>query len=435
MKSFKSLSKRTRSGLILVVAFAVIGTAFLVFTKAAGTATLSLTPASGTYNISTNFTVSVYENSGTVATPGVEVYLNYDATKLDFVSADTTGGVFTDCPVAPSGANGTVSFQCLKYGSTFTGSQKVGNVTFRAKVGTGTTAVTFGSQSAIYDASSANVWNAVTTGGTYTLATPDTTAPVITNGTPNNGAVLTTSPVAVNATITDDRGTVSSATLSINSGTAINMTAGSGGAYSYSWNTSAVADGSYTLLITAKDPAGNTSTATRTVTVQNAKPDLVVTGITLSPAAPKVGDVVTITATLKNQGNAATTAAANVTDFKMDNVSFSGPSNTASVAAGATYTATATWTATLGSHTVIVGADKNNVVTNESNESNNSLSKAFTVAKPGDATGDNVVNFQDALKLSSNWNKTGMTFADGDFNGDGVVNFQDALILSSNWNK
>jgi hypothetical protein len=52
----------------------------------------------------------------------------------------------------------------------------------------------------------------------------------------------------------------------------------------------------------------------------------------------------------------------------------------------------------------------------------------------GDANGDRVVNFDDLLALSKNYNKTGATYAQGDFDGNGTVNFDDLLILSKNYN-
>lgn len=180
MDLIKKIKKDRRYQLIIVVAFAVIGAIFFVYSKAAtpgsptalvagGSATLTLSPSSGSYAQGASFTVALYENSGSVATPGVEAIMTYDASKLDFVSADTSGGVFTDCPVAPSGGNGTVSFQCLKYGQTFTGNQKVGNITFKSKAGTGSAVINFASNSGIYDAASGNIWNGATVAGAFTL--------------------------------------------------------------------------------------------------------------------------------------------------------------------------------------------------------------------------------------------------------------------------
>ncbi|MCX6727616.1 MAG: hypothetical protein NTX11_02270 [Candidatus Saccharibacteria bacterium] len=183
-------SKGTTIVRAMMAVFMVIGViSALPFgtASAAGSASLSLTPASGSYPISTNFTVGVFENSGTDTAVGVDAKITYDATKLDFVSVDTTGGVFTDCPSAPVGGGGNVTITCVKFGFSFTGSQKIGNVTFKTKAGTGTTSLGFGSSSAIVkNDGSTNLWNGSTAGGTYTLTTP--TPP------PSGGGGGTTTP-------------------------------------------------------------------------------------------------------------------------------------------------------------------------------------------------------------------------------------------------
>ncbi|MBN1910523.1 MAG: Ig-like domain-containing protein, partial [Pirellulales bacterium] len=52
---------------------------------------------------------------------------------------------------------------------------------------------------------------------------------------------------------------------------------------------------------------------------------------------------------------------------------------------------------------------------------------------PGDATGDGVVDDDDAQRLASNWLHTGVEWADGDFNNDDIVDDLDASILAANW--
>lgn len=52
---------------------------------------------------------------------------------------------------------------------------------------------------------------------------------------------------------------------------------------------------------------------------------------------------------------------------------------------------------------------------------------------PGDATGDGVVDINDARRLALNWLKTGVGWSDGDFNGDNIVDDLDASILAANW--
>jgi len=96
---------------------------------------------------------------------------------------------------------------------------------------------------------------------------------------------------------------------------------------------------------------------------------------------------VTFTATIKNQGTAATPSGViHGVVFTVDgtNVTWS-DNDTASLAAGASITLTAnggtagaTWAATSGSHSVTATVDDLNRIA-EGNESNNSLSSTLTV--------------------------------------------------------
>jgi hypothetical protein len=52
---------------------------------------------------------------------------------------------------------------------------------------------------------------------------------------------------------------------------------------------------------------------------------------------------------------------------------------------------------------------------------------------PGDATGDGVVDEEDARRLGANWGDSSATWSMGDFNGDGLVDAVDASILAANW--
>jgi hypothetical protein len=57
-------------------------------------------------------------------------------------------------------------------------------------------------------------------------------------------------------------------------------------------------------------------------------------------------------------------------------------------------------------------------------------------ARPGDADGDDDVDFADFLVLAENFGRDDdPTSADGDFNGDHVVDFADFLILQQNFDQ
>ena len=435
-KTLKSVQNKKAKALIFVVGFAIIGAIILIFASAAsGTATLSLSPASGSYDISTNFTVGVFENSGTDQAAGVDAKITYDTTKLDVISVDTTGAAFTDCPSAPAGANGIVTIACVKFGSSFTGSQKIGNITFKTKVGTGTTSLAFGSNSVIVkNDGSTNIWNGIVTGGTYSLTTPDTTPPTVNITAPTANAVVEGSAVALNATATDDSGNVSKVEFYVNG---VLKSTDTASPYSYSWDSKTVSDGTYPVVVKAYDnaPTPNVGSATVNIQVKNNKPNLVVSSISLSPTNPKPGDIVTFSAVITNNGTANTVDGTSyATGFTVDTTEISAPADTVAIAVGASRTITTTWTATLGAHSVIVNVDKNNTI-GEVNETDNSKTQAFDVKKPGDANADGVINIYDASILSLNWNLTGRTFAQGDFDGNGTVNIYDAAILSINWGK
>jgi thermitase len=106
--------------------------------------------------------------------------------------------------------------------------------------------------------------------------TADTQAPVISFVTPGAGATVS-GAVIVQVSATDNVG-VTSTTVTAN-GAAV------GNASTFSWNTSMWANGSYVLVATARDAAGNTSTASRSVIVSNATDTIAPTVTLTAPAS------------------------------------------------------------------------------------------------------------------------------------------------------
>ncbi len=103
-------------------------------------------------------------------------------------------------------------------------------------------------------------------------------------------------------------------------------------------------------------------------------PDLIVSSITLSPAEPAIDDAVSITAAVKNQGNSAagpSHVVCYVDSTILATVQIS------SLEAGTSTTATFTWKAEQGSHTIKAIADTSNIV-NETSETNNTNTYAIT---------------------------------------------------------
>jgi len=186
MKKFplKALVMTTLSIGLLGIGLKMVG--------AAGSASLSLNPSSGSHDINTTFSVTVYENSGAETVNAVEADLSYDVSKLQFVSIDTSGSAF-DIGAVATGGSGSVTIQRGKIGS-LTGSQTVGVVTFKALVGSGSTAINFANSSQILRSSdNVNIWNSVTTGGSYTLTTPAAAPPAGSGSSSSSGSASKTS--------------------------------------------------------------------------------------------------------------------------------------------------------------------------------------------------------------------------------------------------
>lgn len=121
-----------------------------------------------------------------------------------------------------------------------------------------------------------------------------------------------------------------------------------------------------------------------------AQSDLVVTNITLSPVSPSAGEEVTITAQVKNVGNVNASGRFYVR-FSMDGVHIDNASIPFGLNAGSSKLATTSWTAQVGTHTVMVEADQPFNKISESSETNNTSYKTFTV----------IISSSSAISLSS----------------------------------
>jgi uncharacterized repeat protein (TIGR01451 family) len=120
--------------------------------------------------------------------------------------------------------------------------------------------------------------------------------------------------------------------------------------------------------------AGNVETET----YLSLTPDLIIETVTWSPANPSVGDTVTFTVTIKNQGT--TEANQSSVAYFIDDV-FQTSNYLNPLAPSATVTKTFTWKAQVGVHTVKAVADHDNEVA-ESNEANNIKTYTFSSLAP-----------------------------------------------------
>lgn len=200
-KQNKAGMKKSFKFLFLFLFFAVSLSLQLSKTAlAAGSASLSLTPSSGSYKKDTILTVTIYENSGSVAINAVEADLQYDTTKLQYDSINTSASAF-DLAGPSTYGGGLVKIPRAKSGSTLIGSQIVASVSFKALVGSGTTPITFASSSGIIEPTAGgpqNVWNGSPTGGTYTLT--GTTTTTTTKKTTTTTTTTTTKKVTTTQT-------------------------------------------------------------------------------------------------------------------------------------------------------------------------------------------------------------------------------------------
>ncbi len=143
----------------------------------------------------------------------------------------------------------------------------------------------------------------------------------------------------------------------------------------------------------AMQPLWSNSANRCVLSSSSGKPDLVVSDVIWSPSAVYPGTPVTLTATVTNQGTAATPAGVKLgVAFLVDGVEKSwSDADHSSLAAGASITLTAnggpagaaTWPATTGTHSVQAWVDDSKLIA-ESNETNNTLTRTLTVsaAKP-----------------------------------------------------
>ncbi len=148
--------------------------------------------------------------------------------------------------------------------------------------------------------------------------------------------------------------------------------------------------GSHTVTATVDNAntttEGNESNNTTSISLSvTPKPgvDLVVTDITWSPSYVTVGNAVSFSAVVKNQGTTAGTAG--IVVFKVDGTQVAATTNsTTQIAAGSTLSlnASGTWSATAGAHTISATADNSNT-TVETDETNNSYSTNMSVASGG----------------------------------------------------
>ncbi len=120
------------------------------------------------------------------------------------------------------------------------------------------------------------------------------------------------------------------------------------------------------------------SISTDTVALSTSAPDLIIETITWSPEISSIGDTVTFTVTIKNQGSVQ--AGSSRVAYYIDDT-YQASTCISQVDAGATITKTFDWTAQAGSQAIKAVADFENSV-DESTETNNEKIFSFSVLAP-----------------------------------------------------
>lgn len=142
----------------------------------AASASLSLSPASGSYTVGNKFTVTINETSTDVIN-AAEPDLTYNTSQLQFDSLTNTGAF--DIPGPTTSGNGVVKIPVAKSGSGLTGTQTIGTVTFKV-LAAGSSTISFAGTSAIVTGPTpppTNIWDKISTAGTFTLVAATTTTP------------------------------------------------------------------------------------------------------------------------------------------------------------------------------------------------------------------------------------------------------------------
>jgi hypothetical protein len=131
---------------IFILMIAVVG-GYIAYRSQGGatpkpySATMSLSPATGKLSKGKTIKVSIWEDSGTQSVNAVQANLTYDATKLQFVSIDSSGSAFSiEAQAKSSSGNVLIARGQL---SPIKGKQFVSAVTFKALGSSGKANISF----------------------------------------------------------------------------------------------------------------------------------------------------------------------------------------------------------------------------------------------------------------------------------------------------
>ncbi|MBE1577603.1 CARDB domain-containing protein [Amycolatopsis roodepoortensis] len=216
----------------------------------------------------------------------------------------------------------------------------------------------------------------VVTGTTWTPSNPTETSRLAVSATVKNtgtaNAAATTVNVSLGGTVVGD-----AAVRALAAGESATVTVDAGTRPQGTYTVAATADPAGTVA--EQDETNNTYTSpTSLVVAQAPGPDLEVIGITSNPPNPAAGSAVSFTVAVRNRGTSA--AGTSVTRLAVGGTTLTGATGAIEAGATANVAISGTWTAADGGATLTATADADGTVT-ETNESNNSLSRAIVVGR------------------------------------------------------
>jgi hypothetical protein len=273
-----------------------------------------------------------------------------------------------------------------------------------------TTSVALGSYT--LTARATDTYNNKTTSSGVIVNVRDSIAPTVSLTAPVAGSTLVgTVSLTANASDNTNGSGLARVEFLVN-GTVVNTDTTS--PYSYSWNTTTVTDGTYSLAARAFDNATTANSATSTavsVTVDNSD--------RTPPTTP---------GNFRTTGNTFTSVSL-AWDASTDNVGVTGyrvTRNGTQVYSGTalTFNDTGLTSGTSYNYAVTAYDEKGNV------SAAATLTASSKVQKVGDINGDDIVNVLDLSYMLGKWKTTD---ASADLNNDGIVNVLDLSRLLANW--
>jgi hypothetical protein len=149
---------------VAIISLALVG-GFFLHQVLAATGTLYVSPATTSVKNGSNFTASIRLNPGT-AVDTVSAVLTYDTAKLTYVSINYSGSPFTT--QLPKIESGRIQVDSALLGGTVSTDSLVANVTFTAKVGSGSSSLGLTGNAV----NGGTTTNPAVTGGTVNFTTP-----------------------------------------------------------------------------------------------------------------------------------------------------------------------------------------------------------------------------------------------------------------------